>query len=459
MKLRRRDFLALSAAGGAGLVAGCVTTGPGRVVSPNSKLQHACIGTSGMGGVDLENFKSHPRLEIVAICDVDSNSLAAAAAKLPNARKYTDWRELLAKEGDRVDSVNASVPDHMHAAITLAAIRAGKHVYCQKPLAHDVAECRAVAQATKRAGVVTQLGTQAASGPGDRMAVQFMRDGLLGKVKRVLLFSNRPGAVEACRLVGPRPAQGEPPPATLAWDLWIGTAPERPFAPKLYHPFMWRTWQDFGTGWSGDIGCHIFESVWKGLGLTAPKTVVAEVQESWRDSKERRADTWPQSEHITWGFPGSKLTEGKELTLEWLDGGNLPSADVQGLMKSGGIDPATFEGSLVMGTEGAMMLPNTSGPILVPKEKFEGLKRPNPKGPSHWHRFADACLGGEPSNSPFEKVGPMAEAIILGTVAIRVPGVTLEWDARKLRIPNCAEAERLLRRTYRKGWEVDLRDA
>ena len=257
-----------------------------------------------MGGVDLSNFISHPKLEIVAICDVDKSHLAEAAKQAPAARQYTDWRELLAREGDRFDSCNVSVPDHMHGAIALAAIRAGKHVYCQKPLAHDVLECRALALAARKAGVVTQLGTQFAAGRGDRLAVKLLRRGVIGKVKRVVLCSNRPGA-EAVRLLGPRPAQGTPPPENLAWDLWIGTAPERPYAPTIYHPGIWRTWQDFGTGWSGDIGCHIFDAVWKGLGLTAPISVVAEVQDSWRNSPERRHDTWPQSDHITWMFSGS----------------------------------------------------------------------------------------------------------------------------------------------------------
>ena len=458
MKMNRRDFVSLSTLGGAGLLAGCATVRPRRSISPNAKLQHACIGVSGMGGVDLDNLAGQASVEIAALCDVDADLLARAAKRFPQARLYADWRELLAKEGDRVDSVNASVPDHMHAAITLAALEAGKHVYCQKPLAHDVAECRAMARAARRMGAVTQLGTQGASGLGDRMAVQFLRDGVVGKVKRVLLFSNRPGAV-SYRLPGPRPAQGEAPPANLSWNLWLGTAPERPFSPRIYHQGLWRSWQDFGTGWSGDIGCHIFDSVWKGIGLTAPKTVRASVQESWRDTKERRADTWPQADHITWVFPGNERTAGPELTIEWLDGGNLPEPELQELMQSGGMPASEYEGSLVLGTEGALMLPNTAGPILLPREKFAGTPRPVTKGPTHWQRFVDACHGGEPTNSPFEQVGPMAEAIILGTVAIRVPDTTLEWDARRVRIPNSPAADALLRRSYRDGWKVDLRDA
>ena len=406
-----------------------------------------------MGGGDLHCFKSHPRLQIVAICDVDAKHLARAASILPDARKYSDWRELLAKEGARIDSVNVTVPDHMHAAIAMSAIRAGKHVYCQKPLAHDVAECRALAAAAKKAGVVTQLGTQHASGMGDRMAVQFIRDGAVGKIKNVILCANRPGA-EAYRLVGPRPAAVEVPPPALEWNLWLGTAPERAFAPGIYHPTQWRSWQDFGTGWSGDIGCHIFDAVWRGLRLTAPISVVAEVQESWRNSPERRADTWPQTNHITWVFPGNAMTEGRELTVEWFDGEAFPPEDAQEIVKAAGFEKYPGEAALLIGTEGAILLPHTSGPLLLPKDKFKDYPRPNLPRRDHYHHFVGACLGGEMTESHFMQSGPMAEAIILGTVAIRNPGTVLKWNADNLTIRGVPEADWLLRRQYRTGWEV-----
>jgi len=459
--MNRRQFLAISAAGALAMTSGCVTTGTRRIPA-NSKLNHACIGVGGMmGGGDLGNFKSHPRAQIVAICDVDRNHLENAARILPDARKYTDWREMLAKEGDKIDSVNATVPDHMHALIAMSAIRAGKHVYCQKPLCHDVAECRALATAARRAGVVTQLGTQHASGIGDRTAVQFLREQAVGKVRKVILCSNRPGA-EQYRLLGPRPPKGEKAPERLAWDLWLGTALERPYAPGIYHPVNWRSWQDFGTGWSGDIGCHIFDAVWKGLGLTAPLSVVAEVQESWKNSPERRADTWPQANHITWVFPGNEKSDGKDFTVEWFDGDIYPPEDAQAFAKDAGFQSYPGEAAMVIGTEGALLLPHTSGAILLPKDKFKDRKRPDLKdrkrpdlkGRNHYHHFIDACLGGEMTESNFVKTGPMAESIILGTVAIRVPGKVLKWDGAGMKVTNSGEANKLLRRRYRKGWEV-----
>ena len=455
-EMSRRAFLAASAAMTAtGVLSGCVSSGPRpRRVSPNDKIGHACIGVGGMGFNDLTNFKAHPRAKIVAICDVDKNHLDKAAALVPDARRYTDWRELLASEGDKVDSINAAVPDHMHALIAVSGVRAGKHVYCQKPLCHDVAECRTLAQAVRRSRCVTQLGTQFASGPGDLMAVQLLRQGVVGEVRRVVLCSNRPGAIDTYRLVGPRPAQGEPAPASLAWDLWLGTAPAREYAPAIYHPAKWRAWQDFGTGWSGDIGCHIFDAVWKGLGLTAPRSVTAEVQESWKNTPTRRGDVWPQSDHITWVFPGNAKSGGKDFTVEWFDGLLFPPDDVQAMAKEAGFSEYPAESSMVIGTEGALLLAHQAGPVLLPKAKFAGFAKPKVPARNHYHHFLDACLGGEMCESHFLQTGPMAETIILGTVAIRVPDTVLQWDAAQLRITNSQAADKLLRRSYRKGWEV-----
>ena len=446
--INRRKFLQTT---GAGLAVPIIAPGlcGAAPVSKNGKLQHACIGVGGMGGHDLTNFLQHAGTEVVAICDVDASHLEAAKKVAPNARAYSDWRELIEKEGGRIDSVNIAVPDHMHAAIALTAMRAGKHVYCQKPMCHDVAEVRALTEAAAATGLVTQLGTQHASGIGDRTAVQFLRDGVIGKIKHVYLCSNRPGA-EMYRLEGPRP-QGQAAPAGLDWDKWIGTAPVRPYAPEIYHPMKWRSWLDFGTGWSGDIGCHIFDAPWRALGLKAPKSVVAEVQKSWETTPARRGDTWPQGDHITWVFPGNEMTAGPELTVEWFDGEFYPPEEIRKI-HMGEVYPA--ESAMFIGTEGSLLLPHTSGPILYPREKFATIARPKLEGRNHYHHFADACLGRVKNESHFAQTGPMTEAILLGTIAIRTPGVLLEWDAPAMRFPNHPEAERFLRRTYRDGWSV-----
>lgn len=447
--LSRRRFVRTTAIAGVAapfILKSSLAAGPA-----NGRLNHACIGVGGMGAGDLDNFLQHPKAQVVALCDVDANSLERAAQKVPGARTYRDWRELLEKEGDRIDSVNVTVPDHMHFPIALAAIRRGKHVYCQKPMCHDVAEVRALTEAAVQRKVVTQLGTQMASGIGDRTTVHLLKTGAIGTIRRACLCSNRPGAVENYRLKGPRPTAGQPPPAHLNWDLWIGNAPARPYAPEMYHPAKWRAWQDFGTGWSGDIGCHIFDAVWKGLGMKPPKSVVAEVQPSWQESPERRADTWPQGDHITWTFPGNHLTESAEWTLEWFDGEYYPPRGIRELFSD---DLAKYppESAIVIGTEGALL--NGPNPVLLPEEKFRNYPRPKLENRNHYHHFVDGCLGGASTESHFAQTGPMTEAILLGTVAIRVPGQKLDWDAAHLKFPNHPEAERHLRRTYREGWSV-----
>ncbi|SEJ52054.1 Predicted dehydrogenase [Cyclobacterium xiamenense] len=415
------------------------------------KLRHVCVGVGGMGWHDLNRFKSHPEVEIVAICDVDENHLARASEALPQAKTYTDWRTLFANEMGNFDSINVSVPDHNHFPISYRAIQAGKHVYCQKPMCHDVAEIRKLTEAAKKAGIVSQLGTQHASGKGDRTAVQWIKEGHIGKIKQVYLCSNRPGATEAYRFEGPRPANGENPPAHVHWEQFIGTAPMRPYAPKIYHPSKWRAWQDFGTGWSGDIGCHILDAVWKGMGLTAPLSVTARVQESWEQSPARRADTWPQSNHITWVFPGNDMTASDTLTVEWFDGEFYPPEAVRSLYS---LEDYPAESAMLIGTEGALLIPHTKMPVLLPESKFQAVANPDLEERDHYHHFADACLGKVKTESDFAVSGPMSETVILGTVAIRMPNTLLTWDARRMKISQPAEANRYLSRTYRKGWKV-----
>jgi predicted dehydrogenase len=418
--------------------------------APKTNLRHASIGVGGMGWGDLQKFMSHQNVDIVAICDVDANNLKKASEAAPNARVYSDWRELLEKEAENIDSVNVTVPDHNHFAISYQAIQMGKHVYCQKPMCHDVAEVRLLTEASIKKGVITQLGTQHASSQNDRRAVKLIKDGVIGKIKHVYLCSNRPG-IEEYRIEGPRPVQEQDAPSFLNWDIWLGTAPTRSFAENIYHTMKWRAWLDFGTGWSGDIGCHIFDAVWKGLSLKAPKTVIAEVQESWKNSPERRADNWPQSNHITWTFPGNELTETDVLPIEWFDGEFYPPQEIQDLFHG---DKYPAESAMLVGTEGALLVAHGNDLVLLPQSKFKDHKIPDFKERNHYHHFVDACLGGEKTESHFAQSGPMTEAILLGTVAIRVPDELLEWDSANLIVVNNTDANNLLRRKYREGWGV-----
>jgi len=450
MQTTRRQFIQSLAPMAGVLVAPNIL----RAANLNGRLQHACIGVGGMMGFnDFQNFKQHARTDIVAICDVDAGNLERALKEVPNARPYRDWREMLAKEGGRIDSVNATVPDHMHAVICYSAMKAGKHVYCQKPMCHDVAEIRALTRVAAEMNVKTQLGNQHSSGAGDRMAVEYIKAGAIGRIKHVYLCSNRTSGMDY-RLSDPKPAQA-PVPAGLDWDLWLGTAPARPYAPVVYHPSKWRTWLDFGTGWSGDIGCHIFSTPWKGLGLKAPVSIHARVNKSWMEAPEVRAQLWPRANHITWEFPGNDLTvAGQPLLVEWFDGVEPDFYIPEEFRKL--YQGAKFpeEAALFIGEDGALLLPHTSGPQLLPKEKFAATARPQVKGENHYHNFANSILDNTRSESPFDISGPMSEAVILGTVAVRTPGVRLEWDAQALKVTNSTTADALLRRTYRDGWRI-----
>jgi hypothetical protein len=273
---------------------------------------------------------------------------------------------------------------------------------------------------------------------------------VIGKIEHVYLCSNREAPN---RVKGPRPPQGAAPPPYLKWDLWLGTAPLRPYVPDIYHPAKWRGWQDFGTSWCADMGCHILDAAWRSLRLKAPTTVTADVEESWRNSPERRADNWPQSEHVTWVFPGNELIEGPGLTVEWFDGAMLPPPEARDHYHG---DKYPLEAALLVGTEGALLQNVGAGPLLLPAEKFKNYPRPKLSPRNHYHHFVDACLGGEKTESSFAQTGPMTETILLGSVAIRCFGQKLTWDAAAMRLPGSPDAERYLRRRYRQGWEVKL---
>ncbi|MDD4019316.1 MAG: gfo/Idh/MocA family oxidoreductase, partial [Kiritimatiellae bacterium] len=229
----------------------------------------------------------------------------------------------------------------------------------------------------------------------------------------------------------------------------------RGYAPGIYHPFMWRAWQDFGTGLMGDNGCHFFDSSWKGVGLTAPLSVKAEVQESWKNTPARRADNWPQCQHVTLTFPGTPASGGKEITVDWYDGAMPPPPDLQKYAKDAGLNSFPQQGSLVIGTEGVMLMAHGTAPRLLSDGRLD--KYPKPKLPphtNHYHHYLDACLGGEKTESDFTRTGPMNEAIMLGTIAARFPDTLLRWDAANMRITNVEEANKLVGRTYRKGWSI-----
>ena len=458
----RRTALSYASAASAigGLAAtGCVSARPIRHVQ--GRLRHACIGVGGMGGADAEQISSHPEVDIVALCDVDQGKLDAAKAKHPDARTYRDWRELLQKERDNIDSVNVTTPDHMHAVITLSALADRKHVYCQKPLTRTVSEARAVARAAERAGVVTQMGIQNRSRPFYRSAHELFQRNLIGKVYEIHVWTDRPNNWWP-QGVG-RPDGSDPVPEGLDWDLWLGVAPKRPFKAGQYHPFAWRGWEDFGTGAQGDMACHLMDPAFWFLELGAPTRIRS-------DGPTPNGETYPLWSTIEYEFAGNQHTTKGPLRFTWYDGGR--KAPKQLLSDLGVVDPPPKKegeegeakpeegkppvtlpanGCLLVGTEGAMWADPYAAPRLLPEERFADVTIPEVEGLNHWHQWVDACRGDGVASAPFEYSAYLTEIALLGNIALRFPHETLHWNGKRMRFSNPAANEFLFSKP-RGGW-------
>jgi predicted dehydrogenase len=442
MSLNRRQFVHLGSAAAALALRPRVRAEN----SPNAKLNHACIGVTGQGGSDMNSLASHPRLRVAALVDVDQANLDKAKAAFPEARTYRDYREMLAAEGDRIDSVSVGLPDHMHAPISLSAMAHGKHVYCEKPLTQTVAEARRMREMAEKKGVITQMGNQIHSHIAYRMGVAWLRGGAIGRIKEVHSWINARFPQE------PRKSVADPVPANLDWNLWLGVAPERPFVKGVYHPFQWRGWQDFGGGGMGDFGCHILDPVFTALDLNAPVSLTAEVNPEWSGNEARFKDSWPDWEIIRFTFPGNPRIAGPTLPITWYDGGKKPDAGLVKLPEGRNLPDG---GSLFIGEEGSMLLPHVNGPLMLPEEKFKAYPKPDiPKGIDHYHTWVDHVLEGKRTSDGFHYAGPLTEAVQLGNIANRFPGQTLNWDPVKFELTGHAAGTALLDRAYRPGWLV-----
>ncbi|MGD0260815.1 MAG: Gfo/Idh/MocA family oxidoreductase [Verrucomicrobiota bacterium] len=403
----------------------------------NSVLGHASFGAGGQAWDDIKQLARSKRLHLVAVAEVDLNRTAELKKLFPTARIYQDWRELLDQEAKHIDSVNVSTPDHMHAAMAMSALQLGKHVYCQKPLAHDLYEVRKLTEFARWKGVVTQMGIQIHSSSFYRMAVLLVQAGAIGRIKEVHSWCSRSWGDPS-----PRPEVSDPVPAGFDWDLWLGVCAERPFIGKeYYHPVNWRKRLDFGTGTLGDMGCHIFDPVFKAIELTAPASVRSEgpAPNRWN---------WPLDSQIQYIFPGTAYTAGATLPVTWYDGAQKPPPAVRALLEG---DELPDSGSIFVGTQGVMVLPHVARPLLYPDKKFKDLKFPDVTEDNHWGKFVEACLGGARTTAGFDYSGPLAEAVLLGTVALRFPQTTLSWNAATLAFAESA-ANGFVRRQYRAGW-------
>lgn len=448
----RRSFLKHSTLAASALAFPAVL----RSANPNSKLQVAVIGVDGMGFSDIKATADHPAVRFAGFCDIDSTRFAKADAEHPNVPHFADYRDMLTALEDRVDAVIVATPDHSHAPAAMLAMRLGKHVYCQKPLAHTVWEARQMRLLAEKTGVITQMGNQIHSAIEYRLATRLLKEGAIGKIKEVHSWVGVTGN-ERTKLLEP-PSSPAPVPAHVNWDLWIGPAPMRDYAP-IYHPFVWRDWQDFGGGALGDFGCHILDPVFTALGLPAPLTIEA------RNSGINR-HIWPTTQRIEYVFPGNPMTAGDTLKVTWTDGGMRPERKLAKMPPELDLPKS---GSLFIGTEGNMVLAHVAGPRLYPVEKFQGFVYPKEEGFNHRHVWVDACLEGKKTSDGFHYAGPLAETVQLGNVATRlavggqidrrtgapVEPTLIEWDAAHFRIPNRPEAEPLLSKTYRPGWEIE----
>ena len=462
--LSRRSFLRNSALASLWTAGGCA--GFPAIVSsrsPNAKLCHACIGVHNMAESDMKRFLANPDVRVTAICDVDRNYLERAKKLAPDARVYTDWRELLAAEGNRLDSINVSTPDHTHTAPICAALRAGKHVYSQKPLCKYLDESDLIRRLAAESGTVTQLGTQIAASVCDRTAVAALRLGLIGPVKRIILFSTRRGSSRVARKI-PVPRSV---PATLDWERWIGPAPMRPYA-EGYHPLLWRMYTDFGTGWVGDLCIHVISAVWQGLdlGANAPVSMTAKVNaEAMVDPAYKGC--WPRYSHITWNYDGIPATAMKPFSMEWVSGfSEDPATPAEFLppsvcdiflpqMKNGKLPT---EGRVIEGETGWMLVPHAHRdypqPILAMKSGRTAPELPSVgEAPSHFDEYVRCCREGGRARSDFLWAAHMSDAVLLGGACERFPDRTLHWDS-KTRTIDDAEANAALHSNYRDGWKV-----
>lgn len=406
------------------------------------RLRLACVGVGGMGAADLQSLSSHQQVDVVALCDVDSNNLKAAAAKHPKAKLFRDFRKMLEELNSEIDAVSVSTPDHTHAPAAMTAMNHGKHVYCQKPLTHDVYESRQLKKIAQSNKVVTQMGTQIHSATQYRTAVKLVQSGVIGKIREAHSWSNKTWGYE-----GPNPVSS-PAPAHLDWDLWLGTASETPYSPEHYHPGNWRRWYAFGCGTMGDMAIHILDPVFSALQLGAPMSIRS-------SSSAPPKYSYGMQNHTRYRFPASPFTT-NDFLLTWSDGGKMPATDDWPLQLANGKRMGLpDQGSIFLGEKGAILLPHVAMPVLLPAQEFVDFKIDAAPDGNHYHLFVDACLGGEPTTAHFGYAGPLTEAVLLGTLANRFPGSDLEWQPDNMKIANHDLANQLLRRSYRKGFEVE----
>ncbi len=443
----RRQFLKSGAFAGVTILVG---PGLARTYAANEKLGLAHIATAGRGGSHLGLSKNE---HCIALVEPDRERVQEAAKRYPNAKVFEDYRTMFDAVHQDLDAVVIATPDHHHAPAAMRALKLGKHVYCEKPLTYSIEEARLLAEETARQKVATQKGNQGDANEGNRLVVEWVRAGAIGTVQEVHTWTNRP--------VWPQGIAQRPPstdaPASLNWDVWIGPAPMRDYHDGL-HPFKWRGWIDFGCGAVGDMGCHTWDCVWWSMDPDAPLSAECLKAEAKND------ETFPSKAMYKWEFGPKGDRPG--FVAYWYEGGWKPDCPEE-LATDEARQPKQRQlpnsGSLFIGDKGKLLVSGDYGnsPRLIPEAAMREFaqnapEKTIPRSPGHHQEWVMACKGEKPWDFPksnFLYGGPLVEAMNLGNVALLV-GEKLTWDAKNLRAVNCPKADRYIRRTYRKGWEL-----
>ena len=419
--------------------------------SSNEKLNLAFVGVGGRGRHNLKALSVLEDVNIAFMCDVDSDNLSKGAEQysVPHAATYRDFRVMLEEEPN-IDAVVISTPDHTHAVIAMAAIKKGKHVYCEKPLTHTLHEARKLARAAKVAGVATQMGNQGMAFEGNRLLKEWLADGAIGTVREAHVWSDRPTTKGG----GPlwwaqgieRPKDTPPTPDQLDWDLWLGPAPERPYHPA-YVPKAWRGWWDFGSGGLGDMGVHNIAPVFDALQLDAPESVSG-------SSTPVFEETLPLASTVKFSFPARGSREAVD--LHWYDGGLLPPRPDE---LEDGRELNHEDGILLVGEEGKILVTGWGGlsPRLIPESRQKAYKRPPrslPRSIGHYAEWVKACRDGGETASSFDFAGPLTETLAIGSICTRLGGGKLHWDSTSLSFIGNDNANTLINPPMRSGWSL-----
>jgi hypothetical protein len=450
-----------------GLATGASTIGFPAIVSGqnlNSKIRIACIGVGGKGSSDTDN-SAREGGEIVALCDVDLNTLGKKAKKFPKAAKFQDFRKMLEKMENQIDAVTVSTPDHCHGVAAITAMAMGKHAYVQKPLSQTVWESRIMRGLAREKNLATQMGNQGSANNGLRRAVEVIHAGAIGNPTELHVWTNRPVWPQGI----PRPKGSDPIPAHLDWDLWLGPAQPRPFKNGVYHTFKWRGWADFGTGALGDMACHTVNMPFRALKLGYPDKIECEVAS--RDYGE----TFPLSSRVRYDFPAR--AGWPSLKFWWYDGNPKdrqapirPYTDItRNLVAKQGKLPVSC--CLIKGTEGEIYSPDDYGQTVFMMRKGEktysnindhefckNVPQTIPRSPGHVKEWFNMMKDPkDKSYSNFEIAAYLNEVILLGNIAQRIgEGRPIEWDGPNMKSKDNAAATKLVKREYRAGWEPKI---